>query len=40
MVIDYAESNDDDDEPVRPRDGDVGVLDDVVRRHRGAPDLI
>ena len=30
VVFDCAESNGDDDEPVRPRDGDVGVLDVVV----------
>ena len=37
MVFDYAESIGDDDEPMRPRDGGVGVLDDVVRGPRGAP---
>ena len=37
MVFDYAESNGDDDEPVRPREGGVGVLDVVVWGPRGAP---
>ena len=35
MVFDYAESNGDDDKPLRLREGGVGVLDVVVWGPRG-----
>ena len=37
MVFDYAESNGDNGEVVRRRDGAAGVLDDVVGGPRGVP---
>ena len=37
MVFDCAESNGDNGEVVRRRDGAAGVLDDVVGTPRGAP---
>ena len=40
MVFDYAESNGEDDEPVRPRDEGVGVLDVVVGGLEARPDRI